>query len=250
MKQRTSIFILAMCSVFLFNACKKNPPKPQKAESVKLKFNFEHLVNATPLVTNSIQYTNAAGNPFSVQNLRYFISDVTIYSAGNAFKIDDEHYIDIENITTFNYSPAQQFTNAIYDSISFTFGLNATKNINGHFVNPPESNMTWPTPMGGGFHYMQLEGKFDSATVTKNYAFHTGPSGGNQFFFNVSLPNSSFTADGTDIEVSIAMNIEKWFETPNIYDFNQHKASIMGDTATQRLIQQNGHDVFSIIAIK
>lgn len=45
-----------------------------------------------------------------------------------------------------------------------------------------------PVPMGGGYHYMKLEGRHDSSGTTKNYQAHMGPTMGNDYHVSVTLP--------------------------------------------------------------
>jgi hypothetical protein len=52
--------------------------------------------------------------------------------------------------------------------------------------------MEWPIMMGGGYHYMKLEGKFDSAAIVKNYQTHTGPTNGNQNYISLDLPITKY----------------------------------------------------------
>ena len=60
-----------------------------------------------------------------------------------------------------------------YISISFTMGLDSSKNITNLFLNENFfPSFSWPEFLGGGYHYMQLEGDFN--TILQGYATHTG----------------------------------------------------------------------------
>jgi len=41
------------------------------------------------------------------------------------------------------------------------------------------------------------------------------------------------------------MNIDSWFSTPNIYDFNVDGGAIMENQILLQKIKENGYDVFS-----
>jgi len=245
-----AVFVFFIITVMLI-ACKKEKAlAPATPQSIHLKFVFSHTIDGAPVVLDTIKYLNKAGNLYSIINLKYFICNIVLHKGSDSIIIDDAHYVDIRDNATLTYSPSQLIANGSYDHISFIFGSDASKNKTNNFVNPPESNMEWPVPMGGGYHYMQLEGKFDSATVVKNYNVHTGALSGIPYYIPVHLSQSTFTANGTDLTVNLAMNINKWFENPNTYNFNIYGDSMMGNDTAQKVLQQNGADVFSVSSIK
>ena len=251
MKLFPKFFIVSLLIAVAFWGCDNTPVDPGD-DFVQLQFNISHQVDDQELVFDDIKYTNVAGNTYSVVTLKYFISDITLHNSdGTEYMIDDEHYVDATDPTTLTYSPGDSIPNGDYTHVSFIFGLNATKNVNGYFVNPPESFMEWPPAMGQGYHYMKLEGKYDSAgVVTKNYNTHTGPSMGNQYFIEMTLPSSSIKAEGTNLTVDLMMNINNWYSGPNSYDFNTYGQAIMGNQAAQKVLQENGADVFSVTEIR
>jgi hypothetical protein len=197
-----------------------------------------------------IQYFNAFGNNYSVITLKYFVSDFRFYKAdGGVVFVDEAFYIDAADATTMTFIPLSKLPLGDYNSVSFVFGLDSVKNISGAFPNPPENAMEWPAPMGGGYHYMKLEGKVDSSGVINNYQAHTGPTMGNSNFINVMLPASSFQADKEDLHLTIVMDINKWWKNPNTLDLNQI-TGIMGNQDMQVKMHDNGHDVFSVLSIE
>ena len=134
------------------------------------------------------------------------------------------------------------------------------------FVDPPEVNMAWPEVLGGGYHYLMLDGKWkDPSGILQPFNFHLGIGqlyhgpGYNtdsiyafvQNYFRVSLPGSGFTlADNETMQFRLSMNIESWFETPEVFDFNHWGGAIMQDQAAMETARENGRDVFSIDALK
>ncbi len=213
---------------------------------VSLSFEFAHKIGDETLEFDNIKYTNAAGNDYSVITLMYFISDITLHrSNGETVLIDEEHYVDAADATTLSFAIEDEILSGDYSQISFVFGLNESKNISGSFPNAPENNMEWPLAMGDGYHYMKLEGKFDSTGDIENYQCHTGPTMGNQYYVDVVLSESSFTAIGNDMTIEIVMDINGWWENPNTIDLSD-VSMIMDNETMQQNLTENGADVFSL----
>jgi hypothetical protein len=268
---KTRILLILLLPVFLgLSYCKDKPddPEPQK-EVGKIKFNFTHLVDGLSLEKDTLMYTNAAGNNYEVNQLMYFISDVTLHKTDGTTKMINEwkdiHYVDIEIPSTLNWTVYDDIPAGTYTSISFTFGISQAKNITMMYVNPPEVNMMWPGVLGGGYHYMMLNGKWlDTANVIQSFAFHLGIGqlyksnvintdsiyAFVQNYFNVDLPNSSFTIEKDKTrEIEIVMNIESWFETPHVYDHNYWGGGIMQNQPAMQMAKENGIDVFTVRTI-
>ena len=57
---------------------KKDDVNPQPANAT-VKFDFKHFVGSNEVEFNTIKYTNAYGNIYSVENLKYFVSNITLH---------------------------------------------------------------------------------------------------------------------------------------------------------------------------
>lgn len=249
MKKLHLTLLLALFTIsILHTSCNKDEDPPQPSE-VQVNFKFDHYVDDNMLEFNNIKYTNAFGNLYSVETLKYFISDIRLKKTdGTEVLIDEEHYIDGLDENTQTFLPATKIPEGEYTSISFIFGLNEEKNINGRYPNAPESNMEWPLAMGPGYHYMKLEGKTDSSGVINNFQAHTGATMGNQNFIEVSLPASGFSATESSMTITIKMNINEWWVNPNTFDLNM-MTMVMGNQQVQQKLHDNGVDVFNLKSI-
>ena len=243
--------IIFLATILIFSSCKKDEDStvdpPAQDNQV---FQLSHFVGTDVLEFTNIKYTNAFGNVYSVETLKYFISDITLEKAdGTEFFIGEEHYVDGADSTTLAFNPVTTIPDGEYTSVSFIFGLSEEKNVNGRYPNPPENLMEWPHAMGGGYHYMKLEGKFNEGGTTKNYQGHTGPTMGNQNFIEVTLPGSEFTVSGDTFTFTIKMDINNWWTNPNTLDLNV-VTGIMGNQDMQVIMHDNGNDVFSVLSIE
>ena len=250
--------------VLTLTGCKEDVV-PQPATS--LQINFLHKLDGNPLVTDSMMYTNAAGNNYEVTEIMYFISDIRMYHHDgreiNPASWDDIHYIDTNIPETFSWVIGNDIPQGQYDSITFIFGISEAKNQSFMFVNPPEVNMTWPEVLGGGYHYMMLNGWWiDREAVRRPFNFHLGIgqiyannsgqvadiTGFVHNAFKVNPGGGAFTIEpGKANLATLAMHIESWFETPVIYNHNTFGGAIMQNQEAMHTVCLNGADVFSIL---
>ena len=208
-----------------------------------LMIHFTQTVDGNPLTVNEMIYTNQSNQQYSIQTLRYLISDITLYTEnGNSTILDEVHFIDISIDSTLSlYIPSIDNNN--YTAISFTMGLDSIKNQTSSYLNENfYPSFSWPEFLGGGYHYMQLEGDFN--TVFNGYATHTGPTNGLDFSFNINLPlNINQTNNIRDIYIN--MEISNWYQNPEI--FNLTTDGIMDNANSQITLQANGiKDVLSV----
>ncbi len=262
---RIAFLVLILISSQI-SSCKKDNDSDPENPSGKIIFSIEHKVGGQLLKENELIYINAAGNEYLITEVKYFISDITFYHSNGSRKVigewKDIYYVD-ENITeTKTIRFYDDIPTGSYDSITFVFGIPEEKNKSFMFVNPPEVNMFWPEVLGGGYHYMMINGKWkDTVDIIQPFNFHLGIGqlyhGSTydvdsiyafvQNYFTVHLPGSAFTMNDQDtIEFRLSMDIEKWFENPHIFDFNYWGGAIMQNQQAMQTAKENGWDVFSI----
>lgn len=264
MKPTLAVILLSVFMVTL-SSCHKDKPHPL-VPSGHITFHFTHLLDGEPLQKDKLKYVNAAGNPYEINQLMYFISDVKLHKSDGTIKLislwTDIHYVDIDIPSTLIWEVFDSIPVGSYDSISFIFGITKEKNQSFRFVNPPEVNMMWPDILGGGYHYMMINGKWNNThNVTDNFAFHLGTGqlyksnviafdsiyAFVQNYISVKLPNATFTIEQDKTrQVEIVMNINSWFDTPHIYDLNYWGGSIMQNQGAMQMIKENGFDVFTV----
>jgi hypothetical protein len=194
---------------------------------------------------NETPFTNAAGNPFGVATLRYFVSDVVLLAGDEATPLLEAHFVDIGDEIGVQLIPEDAPAEGIYDAIAFTFGLSAEDNVDGAFPDRPESTMGWPSTMGEGYHYMQLEGRWLDGGQVRSYALHTGPLDG----FDRSIPvelEGPFDVSSAG-SITLSMDVQAWMATPFDIDLSGPDVTggVMGNDAIQALLFENGHDVWS-----
>jgi len=256
------LFLILTTISLVFTACKKedeeiiegctdtgavnyntNATNDNGSCKYNLSLNFTHSVDGNLLETDQMIYSNAASQNYSVQTLKYLLSDIMLHSAnGTSTLLDEVHFITISDPSTFNLD-IQDLNNPNYTALSFTMGLDSLKNVTDNYLN--ESffpSFSWPDFMGGGYHYMQLEGDYN--TTFQGYATHTGGTDGKDFSFTKHFP-ISLHINNANTTVIINMEINNWYSNPNI--INLTTDGIMDNANKQALLHANGiADVFSV----
>ncbi len=257
-KTNKIILLISFITFVLINISCEDKNDPTETSKGKIFFTFDHFINGQPIIYDSLLYQNAAGNQFLVSEIQYFISNINIYKNGTTIPLETEssHYIDTDIETSIKWDIKEEFTPGQYDSIVFTFGFNDADNISNMFPNPPESQMFWPEPLGGGYHYMKLNGKWkNSAGVLEAFNFHLGrgqdttntPTTFIDNSFTINLPYSSFIVNpGEKLNINLIMEVENWFQKPNTYNFDSIGGQIMQNQEAMNMIKENGNNVFSI----
>ena len=154
MKKSLLILIPILLVLGIIISCKKKEISLKYTPTGNVTLAFAHYVNGSPVQLDTMIYTNAAGNHYEVDDFRYFISDVQFHkSDGTIININDctwSYYVDNTIPSTLSWNICDKLPLGTYDSISFRFGFSNSQNITNMFLNPPESNMFWPTMMGWG----------------------------------------------------------------------------------------------------
>lgn len=252
MKPRHLVIVLALLAV----ACTK--PK----EKAEIYLNLGYEINGKPLITDTLYYENEAGNLFLITEIQWFLSNIELKneagdwimlhqpSLSDTLDISRVFYIDtdIPESQTLHSNPVKV---GHYTTIRFTFGLDETDNYTGLFNDPPESEMFWPDMLGGGYHYMKLNGKYLNAEGhLAPLAIHLGIGQNEdctefyQNYFIMELPIDFIVKANSENQLDLTMVIDNWFRNPHTIDFNEFGSHIMQNQTAQRLLNGNGKDVF------
>lgn len=256
MKKILSLILITSISFF---SCGEDNDDNINA-SATTTFNFSHNWDGTSVTGTDFEntiYTNANGEQVELTRLRYIISDVTFTKAnGETTVIDGYKLVDVTNDDLI-YNPNTQIATGEYTNVSFTYGLTHEKNIDGAYQDLNVALFNVPmAALGGGYHYMQFDGKYSNATTTDalfNYhnirAVTPGmpPVFPNQdTYITVDLGPVNLT---NNITFNVSMNVAEWFKNPTTWDLNTLNTSLMGNPNAQLIMNANGQNVFSLSSI-
>lgn len=229
--------------------------KDDTITQTNITFNFSHNWDGTAVSNtdfNTIQYTNENGEELSISKLRYLISKITFTTeVGEKLVLSGYNLVDVTNVTNMSFTLSTLIPLGKYSNVSFTFGFDNDDN----YQNYPDLNSaSWNVPemLGGGYHFMQLEGKFIDANATETgYAYHVIRAVDNSgatpvfqdTFFEVNLGALTITNNTT---LNIEMNIAEWFKNPNTWNLNELNNMLMPNYNAQIMMFENRQNVFSL----
>jgi hypothetical protein len=241
MKKISALLFLV---ILLFCSCDK------EEENISLTLKFTHNWNGVPVTNqdfNTFKFTTANGENISIERLRYLISNISLAeeSANNHFLIDvgknAENLIPIKDVLSNN------------NKLTFTFGITDSENIDGSYQDLNSVNFNVPGMLGGGYHYMQFDGKYkDTNNQDANFNYHVIRAVDTSDPTNLKFEDTSFTVDLGIIEIKnnttieISMNIAEWFTNPNTWDLNVLNTVLMPNFEAQKQMNANGKTVFRV----
>ena len=250
------VYILVFASVLL--ACTEDNDDNIKANNnVSATFNFSHEWDGTPVTNanfNTIQYTNANGEEMSVEKLRYLISKITLtHINGTEYVIDGYNLVDVTAGSNMVFEPDFQLPKGGYSNVKFTFGFNNTDNYDTNYPDLNSASWNVPDMLGGGYHFMQLEGRFiNSSAAEMGYAYHAIRAVDTSNAPDLLFQDTFFEVDlggivvSNTINIEIKMNIAEWFKNPNQWDLNILNNMMMPNFNAQVMIHDNVQGVFSL----
>jgi hypothetical protein len=236
---KTIIYTAAslLLTVLVFS-CKKSDEK----HSGIVKIQINHTVDGKPLVLDTLDYRNEAGNIYRIERLQYFLSDLRFY--GNrqlVAHVDTVIYVDARTPEKCLFT-LQDFPFRYVDSVSFLIGVTPKYNVTGRLSSTMETAaMDWPQMMGGGYHFLKLEGRWADNSQTPGFAAHLGKQG-----YQVSAGMHCAYLPGKHVSdpLVMTMNVNEWFRSPHQYDFSKDGVYSMGDEALMLKLKENGTDAF------
>lgn len=229
-------------SIFTFLSCSKDD------ENINITLNFTLNWEGTEITNqdfNALKFTNKNGEKISIERLRYLISNISLESSKNYYLVDftenSETSIVISNLTDSTYT------------LSFLFGFSDEDNKDGVYQDLNSVNFNVPGMLGGGYHFMQFDGKYlDNNNEESSFNYHTIRAVNKIDPDNLAFEDTSFEVNlGTvaitkNTEIEIKMNVAEWFKNPNTWNLNELNSVLMPNFEAQKMMNANGKSVFSL----
>lgn len=251
-------FLIIFCLTFLISSCSED--NDISLEPVSITLNFSHAWQDTEITNadfNDIKFTNENGEQLSIERLRYLISDIQLtHESGVIITLNVYNLVDVTNNENLSFTTTASILPGNYTSVAFRFGFSNDDNIDGAYQDLNTANFNVPGMLGGGYHYMQFDGKYlDSNNAEAPFNYHairavdtTDPN--NLVFQDTSFQvNIGAVTVQSNTQINVQMNLYEWFSSPNVWDLNVLNTVLMPDFDAQVLMNQNGANVFSLVSI-
>lgn len=199
-------------------SCKKedSPEVPPEQGQITLRINNQ--VAGQALQFGQMIYTNAAGNLYQVDLLKYYISNVRLIRADNS-------YFDFANYDLINAEVdstcriyGSGIPNGIYSKLRFYIGIDDVRNHTGAQDGDldPVHGMIWT--WNTGYIFFKHEGVFrDSSGSNEPLLYHLGTD---PALALVEIPLSNFQVQGNNQIVHINFDLNQVYTNPQDIDFN------------------------------
>jgi len=210
-----------------------------------VRFEFENYVDAAPLQLGPLAYTNQAGNVFSVDLLKYYISNVRFFNQGaEVYAAPNYELLDASDPLSLKFDMPVPIGS--FDEVRFLLGVDSARNFSGaqNGELDPVYGMFWD--WSTGYIYFKHEGQFiDNTGATQPIVYHFG-----------ALPalrehpfNAVFSlASGQTRTITFRFNLNKLYRSPNVVDFNGNNIH-SGGSSWVNTIRTNFQDAFQLVSI-
>ena len=150
---KRSIHLLAFLLVFI--SCEKETD-PRCPDPGTFIIEVNYSLDGQDFEMNKLDYELSDGTPISVTRLEWYMSRIELYKIGLPYVVDFWFYQNMETIRT---SFLVGIMSGDYDSMFVHIGLPPETNVSYGLGNDAWNiGMNWPDNMGGGYHFMKLEG--------------------------------------------------------------------------------------------
>ncbi len=249
MKLLKAFTYIAAFTVLLV-ACKKDKdttadPAPSNGPLITMK--FETTSGGVQVVTGQLAYVNPAGNNYSVNSMKYYISNVTLVDdSGAEINAGNYNLVDISDPTTHQFT-LDQFPVGNYTQLKFMMGVDSSKNYAGAQTGDldPVNGMFWD--WSSGYIFFKHEGSFvDTTGFQEGVYYHYGTQKG---LVNVTLPLDIELTKNDAHKVILNFDLDKVYSSPNMIDFNGnfiHQSNGPNDSLWLIQMKENFESSFAI----
>lgn len=221
MKAISTKYICIVFTMLVLASCKKeenepnNSPTPSPVTDVSIK--FKNQIDGQDIQFGKMIYTNAAGNMYQVDLLKYYVSNIVLVkNDGSEFALNNYDLINAKDTPTCVVQ-AGKVPNGTYTKMKFFVGIPQSRNHNGAQEGDLDPSMGMIWDWNTGYIFFKHEGKYkNTGGETKPLTFHFGTD---RAFTTLETP-ISLEINGTSKTMHVLFNLNKAYTTPDNIDFN------------------------------
>jgi hypothetical protein len=244
-------FLVFLSAVILFGSC-----KPDKAimpnKDANLLFSFSNTVKGQSIFRSTSVHTNAAGNIYTIDLLKYYISNITLVDdKGIATNYKNYNLVDAFEVNSTSFLLDKKIPDGSYRKLIFYMGVDQGRNHTGaqEGALSVSNGMIWTWTFG--YIFYKLEGHFTGPLVTTEtpYQNHLGTDSA---LVKIEIP-IIMDVKGVDRKVNINLDIDKIMGDANTkidFTYDNKRQSNSGDEDWMHRITFNISKSFSVTGIE
>lgn len=218
--------VILLCFFTANTSVSKQYPIPGN-QSAQIKITFKNKVGNTAIALRDSTYLNPFGEEYSINKLRYYISQVSLINSEMTFGERDSYHL-VDEALPESQSIVFQAPTGHYNSLQFLLGVDSLHNVSGAQTGAldPTKDMFWT--WNTGYVMAKMEGNSSaSKQVNNKYEFHIGGYAG-PFCVNklikLDLSDSSSLEfkTGKTTEIIIEANINTWWKGAHDIKIAEH----------------------------
>lgn len=241
------LFLILVSPLCLFSCQEK-----ENVANTILKLNFANLMANSPLQLQNTLYTNAAGNSFSVEQFKYYISNIKLRNSqtGELFiEANSYHLLERKTNSHIDNISLKNIPVGLYDQIEFSLGVDKAHNLSTDQVGDldPSNNMAWDWKTG--YKFLLLEGNvFLPTNERRGLVVHIGADENYRTillsFNQLATKTNLIIEENKTTTVNINVDVARIFNAPNRINIEQNRSIMFGGVSG--LVADNCVTMFSI----
>jgi hypothetical protein len=214
------LFALCLIGCVLLASCSKKDDPVTPFGSVH--FSVSNEVSGQPVAMGPVNYTNAAGNQYSVDLLKYLLSNFTLVKEDGSEQHFSNYVLIDASDPDYLHFDLDSVLNGNYKSIRFYVGVDSAHNHTGlqEGALDPVHGMIWT--WNTGYIFFKNEGYFmDSTNTRQHFVQHLGMD---MSLSTVTIPLSDFKISGDKKNCTLHFDLNRVYgtSTSGRVDFNDN----------------------------
>lgn len=266
MKKNIHLWMLAIIAILTLISCKKDPIEPtyNQENLAPLSVEFDNIADGRKIVLGVTEFTNAAGETYSIDRLQYYISNISVEKSDGTLYVvpQEESYFLIREHDRSTRHARVMVPEGDYVKLHFMVGVDSARNTMGidertGVLDPTgddEHGMYWS--WNSGYIFFKFEGISPEApldaTNQNKFRFHIGGYGGynsptlnNTRMVSIDLEPAGFARVRKDrvSNIHLMVDVNKALGGPNIIAFSE-VATLMAINAISEKVANNFASMF------
>jgi hypothetical protein len=232
----------------LLQSCKKDSNDNNNVSAYgSIEMRVSNNVDGQPITLGAMNYTNAAGNLYRVDLLKYYMTNVTLVKADGTEKNYKNYNLVDESDAASKSFTIDSIDNGEYTAVKFSLGVDPDRNHTGaqDGALDPIHGMIWS--WNTGYIFFKHEGMFKDNTGTdKSLLYHYGTD---KALAAVTMPVTKFEVKGNKRIVYVKFNLNQLYANPTTVDFNVdnlHQSTASSDVTWINVLRGNFPNAFSV----